>query len=189
MSKKSAGYSGTPLAKKLGIAEGTRLAVRRAPEDYVRQLSATTGLPHVLVRRNMEKIRGVLDGIEHVLAGLTRDLDLSVLDRGIGSSGGHAVSFTPRSQALGVVLPSNSPGVHSLWAPAVALKTALVLKPGSAEPWTPFRMIQAFLAAGAPPEAFGFYPTDHEGSAAMCTFNNRGRLERSNSPSFVSCAR
>ena len=30
----------------------------QAPDEYVRQLSATTGLPHVLVRRNMEKIRG-----------------------------------------------------------------------------------------------------------------------------------
>ena len=48
----------------------------------MRQLSATTGLPHVLVRRNMEKIRGVLDRIETVLAGLTRGLDLAVLDRG-----------------------------------------------------------------------------------------------------------
>jgi hypothetical protein len=28
----------------------------QTPDDYVRQLSATTGLPHVLVRRNMEKI-------------------------------------------------------------------------------------------------------------------------------------
>ena len=133
-------------------------------EDYVRQLSATTGLPHVLVRRNMEKIRGVLAGIETVLDGLTRSLDLSVLDRGHGEVEGHAVSFVPRSPTLGVVLPSNSPGVHSLWVPAIALKTALVLKPGTAEPWTPYRLIQAFVAAGAPPDAFGFYPTDHAGS-------------------------
>ena len=32
--------------------------------------------------------------------------------------------------------------------PAVALKTALVLKPGSAEPWTPYRIVQAFLQRG-----------------------------------------
>ena len=44
-----------------------------------------------------------------------------------------------RARRSGVVLPSNSPGVHSLWVPAIALKTALVLKPGSAEPWTPYR--------------------------------------------------
>jgi acyl-CoA reductase-like NAD-dependent aldehyde dehydrogenase len=28
-------------------------------------------------------------------------------------------------------------------------------------------LIQAFIAAGAPPEAFGFYPTDHEGSGEI----------------------
>ena len=148
----------------------------QSPEDYVRQLSSTTGLPHVLVRRNMEKIRGVLDGMETVLAGLTRGLDLSVLDRGLGESDGHALSFVPRSPTLGVVLPSNSPGVHSLWVPAVALKTALVLKPGSAEPWTPFRLLQAFLRAGAPPEAFGFYGTDHAGSGEILRRCGRGMV-------------
>jgi acyl-CoA reductase-like NAD-dependent aldehyde dehydrogenase len=145
-------------------------------EEYVRQLSATTGLPHVLVRRNMEKIRGVLDGIETVLDGLTRGLDLSVLDRGQGEVGGHAVSFVPRSPTLGVVLPSNSPGVHSLWVPAIALKAALVLKPGTAEPWTPYRLIQAFVAAGAPPEAFGFYPTDHAGAGEILRRCGRGMV-------------
>jgi acyl-CoA reductase-like NAD-dependent aldehyde dehydrogenase len=148
----------------------------QGPEDYVRQLSATTGIPHVLVRRNMEKIRGVLDRIEDVLDGLTRGLDLSVLDRGQGETNGHAVSFVPRSPTLGVVLPSNSPGVHSLWAPTIALKTALVLKPGTAEPWTPYRLIQAFVAAGAPAEAFGYYPTDHAGAGEVLRRCGRGMV-------------
>jgi hypothetical protein len=148
----------------------------QAPEQYVRQLSATTGLPFVLVSRNMEKIRGVLAGIENVLAGLTRGLDLDVLDRGLGDVGGHAVSFVPRSPTLGVVLPSNSPGVHSLWVPAVALKTALVLKPGGAEPWTPYRLIQAFLRAGLPADAFGFYPTDHAGAGEILRRCGRGMV-------------
>ena len=33
-SKATVGYSGTPLAKKLGIGEGTRLLVVDAPDDY-----------------------------------------------------------------------------------------------------------------------------------------------------------
>jgi hypothetical protein len=139
----------------------------QTPDDYVRQLSATTGLPHILVRRNMEKIHGVMAEMESILAGLTRDLDLAVLDRGMGESGGHALSFVPRSPTLGIVLPSNSPGVHSLWVTAIALKTALVLKPGTAEPWTPYRLIEAFMKAGAPAEAFGFYPTDHAGAGEI----------------------
>jgi acyl-CoA reductase-like NAD-dependent aldehyde dehydrogenase len=57
--------------------------------------------------------------------------------------------------------------VNALWLPAIALKTPVVIKPGREEPWTPYRLIQAFITAGAPAEAFGFYPTDHEGSAAI----------------------
>jgi acyl-CoA reductase-like NAD-dependent aldehyde dehydrogenase len=64
-------------------------------------------------------------------------------------------------------MPSNSPAVNSLWLPAIALKTPVVIKPGRDEPWTPFRLIQAFIAAGVPAEAFGFYPTDHEGAGEI----------------------
>ena len=107
-------------------------------------------MPHVLVRRNMLKVHGVLAQVDEVLGGLTRGLDLSLLDTGIGMVAGRAISFFPRGDSMGVVLPNNSPGVHSLWAPTTVLKIPLVLKPGSAEPWTPFRMIQAWLAGGLP---------------------------------------
>lgn len=148
----------------------------QSPDDYVRQLSATTGMPHVLVRRNMQKIAGVLARIEEVLGGLTRGLDLGVLDRGIAGGASALLSFFPRAEALGVVLPSNSPGVHSLWVPAIALKMPLVLKPGSAEPWTPYRVAQAFVRAGCPPEAFGYYPTDHAGGAEILRSCGRGMV-------------
>ena len=139
----------------------------QSPEEYVLQLSATTGMPHSLVRRNMQRIAGVMREMRIVLRGLTRGLDMTVLDRGHGEHGGHAISFYPRTDALGVVLPSNSPGVHSLWIPAIPLKVPLVLKPGSAEPWTPFRIAQAFVQAGCPREAFSYYPADHAGAGEI----------------------
>ena len=142
----------------------------------MRQLSATTGMPHVLVRRNMLKVHGVLAQVDEVLGGLTRGLDLSLLDTGIGMVAGRAISFFPRGDSMGVVLPNNSPGVHSLWAPTTVLKIPLVLKPGSAEPWTPFRMIQAWLAAGCPPEAFSFYPSDHAGGNEILRRTGRGMV-------------
>jgi hypothetical protein len=144
----------------------------QSPEDYVQQVSATTGLPHVMVRRNMHKIRTVLAEMEAVVNGLTRHLDLRVLDTGHAEG----LSYFPRGQSLGVVLPSNSPGVHSLWAPAFALKTPLVLKPGAAEPWTPYRIIQALIHAGAPPEVFGYYPADHAGAAEILRRCGRGMV-------------
>ena len=148
----------------------------QTPDDYVRQLSATTGLPHVMVRKNMEKIRAAMGDAAMVIAGLTRGLDLDVLDKGYGEVKGAAVSFIPRTPTLGVVLPNNSPGVHALWVPTIALRTALVLKPGSAEPWTPYRVIQAFVAAGVPKQAFGFYPTDHAGAGEILRRCGRGMV-------------
>jgi hypothetical protein len=53
------------------------------------------------------------------------------------------MSYYPRAESLGVVLPSNSPGVHSLWVPAFAMKTPLVLKPGSAEAYAWSRVAAA----------------------------------------------
>jgi len=111
-----------------------------------------------------------------VLAGLTRGLNLSILDSGYGQHAGHAISYYPRTNALGIVLPSNSPGVHSLWAPATVLKMPLVLKPGSAEPWTPLRIIQSWIKAGLPADVFGYYPTDHAGGHEILRSCGRGMV-------------
>jgi len=144
--------------------------------DYVHQVSATTGLPHVLARRNMLKIKSMLANMESVLNGLTRNLDWDLLDRGFGEFDGRTMSFFPRTQSLGAVLPNNSPGVHSLWIPAFPLRIPLVLKPGSAEPWTPYRIIQSLIKAGAPREAFSFYPTDHGGASEILRSCGRSLL-------------
>jgi len=150
--------------------------IEQLPDDYIRHVSATTGMPYTLARRNMLKIHGVLVEASNVVDGLTRHIDWEILDRGFGMIKGNAVSFFPRTQSLGVVLPNNSPGVHSLWVPAIPLKIPLVLKPGSAEPWTPYRLIQAFIAAGLPREVFSFYPTDHAGSNEILNRCGRGMI-------------
>src|SRR5258705_8209873 len=54
------------------------------PEDCVRQISATTGMPHVLARRNMAKIHAVLSEASNVINGLTRNIDWEILDRAFG---------------------------------------------------------------------------------------------------------
>jgi acyl-CoA reductase-like NAD-dependent aldehyde dehydrogenase len=159
------------LNESMPIGDSTQTA-----DDYVEHISATTGMPHALARNNMRKIYTVLAESGGVLNGLTRNVDWDVLDRGFGELNGQALSFYPRTDSLGVVLPSNSPGVHSLWIPAVPLKIPLVLKPGSAEPWSPYRIIQALIRAGAPPEAFSFYPTDHAGAGEILRNCGRGMI-------------
>lgn len=145
----------------------------QSPEQYVKQLSSTTGMPEALCRKNMGKINLVLNEMEQVLGGLTHGLDLSIFDTGWIKQNNRVLSFFCQTPALGAILPSNSPGVHSLWLPAIPLKVPLVLKPGREEPWTPFRMAQAFIAAGCPPEAFSYYPSDHSGAAEILLRCNR----------------
>lgn len=145
-------------------------------EDYIHQLSGTTGMPQSLCRANAQKIFRMFDEIELVVAGLTRGFDLSILDRGFGSDDGRTLSYFREARTFGAVLPSNSPGVHSLWMPAIALKTPVVLKPGREEPWSPLRIIEAFCAAGVPREAFGFYPTDHSGAGELLRVVDRAML-------------
>jgi acyl-CoA reductase-like NAD-dependent aldehyde dehydrogenase len=134
-------------------------------DRYVRNLSATTGSPVVFCDRNARKVHYVLSHIEEVIGGLTRGLPVEALDAGYTTRGGRMQAFYPTTNVFGAVLPSNSPGVHSLWVPTIAFKIPLLLKPGREEPWTPFRVLQAFIKAGVPAGVLGFLPTDHAGAA------------------------
>ena len=148
--------------------------VMQSPEDYVKTLSRTSGLPHNMCRANMGKVYEVMFDITTILKGLTRNLDLTVLDKGRIVQDGVGISYACDTNSLGVVLPSNSPGVNSLWIPSIILKVPVILKPGREEPWTPLRIIQAFIKAGCPKEAFGYYPTTHEGADSILTYSGKG---------------
>ena len=138
----------------LPLGDGTQ-----SPEQFARMQSATTGLPEHMCRANMKKNHFVLSGMDKILDALTRGLDLDILSRGYGvESRGVPVSYQAQSPVLGMVLPSNSPGVHTLWLPIIPLQIGLVLKPGPQEPWTPYRMTQAFIQAGVPRQAIAIYP-------------------------------
>src|SRR5215831_4750101 len=139
---------------ELPLGDGTQ-----TPEQFVRMQSATTGLPEHMCRFNMEKNNFVLGNMDKILDALTRGLDLSVLSKGHGiEARGVPISYQAQSPVLGLVLPSNSPGVHTLWLPIIPLQMGLVLKPGPQEPWTPYRMTQAFVQAGVPKQAIAIYP-------------------------------
>src|SRR3984957_13531319 len=139
---------------ELPLGDGTQ-----TPEQFVHMQSATTGLPEHMCRFNMEKNHFVLNQMDKILDCLTRGLDLNILSKGYGmESRGVPVSYQAQSPVLGMVLPSNSPGVHTLWLPIIPLQIGLVLKPGPQEPWTPHRMAQAFIQAGIPKQAMAIYP-------------------------------
>jgi len=141
---------------------------RQSAEDFVHVQAATTGLPEVLCRSNMQKNQFVLAHMGEILDALTRGLDPNILARGYGQEPrGVMVSYQAQAPVLGAVLPSNSPGVHTLWLPVIALQLGLVLKPGSQEPWTPYRIMSALVAAGIPAEVFGLYPGGHDVGGAL----------------------
>jgi acyl-CoA reductase-like NAD-dependent aldehyde dehydrogenase len=141
---------------------------RQSPDDFARQQSATTGLPEALCRANMQKNMFVLSNMDRMLDALSRGLPTEILWRGHGQEQrGVTVSYQAQSPVLGLVLPSNSPGVHTLWLPVVALGVGLVMKPGSQEPWTPYRMAAAMMEAGIPPAAIGLYPGATDVGAAI----------------------
>lgn len=132
---------------------------KQTPADFVAQTSGTTGMPIAMVEANVAKNAFVLKNIDQILSALTRGLDLNILARGYGDEGrGVTVSYQAQTDVLGAVLPSNSPGVHTLWLPVIALQIGLALKPGSQEPWTPYRVAAAMTEAGIPGEAFSIYP-------------------------------
>ena len=140
------------MQAELPVSEG----VTQTPEAYVQSLSATCGMPHALIRANMQKIADVMEQMPVILKGLTRGLDLDAIEAGMGEQNGVRVSYYANTTHLGLVLPSNSPGVNSLWLPAVALRIPVILKPGREDPWTPWRIINALIQAGCPADAFGF---------------------------------
>jgi acyl-CoA reductase-like NAD-dependent aldehyde dehydrogenase len=106
--------------------------------------------------------------MDRILDALTRGLDLRILARGYGVEQRRVVvSYQAQSPVLGAVLPSNSPGVHTLWLPVIPLQVGLVLKPGPQEPWTPYRMAAAFVQAGIPAEAIAIYPGGPDAGAAV----------------------
>jgi acyl-CoA reductase-like NAD-dependent aldehyde dehydrogenase len=146
----------------LPIGDGTQ-----TPDEFVRAQSASTGLPERLCRANMKKNAFVLAEMRNILTSLTRGLPLDVLSRGYGEERGVPISYQVQSPVVGLVLPSNSPGVHTLWLPIIPLQIGLVLKPGPQEPWTPYRMAEAFAQSGVPREAISVYPGGGDVGAAV----------------------
>jgi acyl-CoA reductase-like NAD-dependent aldehyde dehydrogenase len=146
----------------LPMGDGTQ-----TPDEFEHAQSASTGLPERMCRANMKKNAFVLGEMRSILESLTRGLAFDILSTGRGEERGVPVSYQAMSPVLGLVLPSNSPGVHTLWLPIVPMQIGLVLKPGPQEPWTPYRMASAFFEAGIPRGAISIYPGGADVGAAV----------------------
>ncbi len=150
---------------------------QQTPDDFAHMQSASTGLPEHMCKANMQKNFFVLSHMDQMLDALTRGLDLNILSNSYGvESRGVVVSYQAQAPAVGLVLPSNSPGVHTLWLPVIPMQIGLVLKPGPQEPWTPYRMTAAFTSAGIPSEAISIYPGGGDVGAAVLASCERSMI-------------
>ena len=138
----------------------------QSPDEYVTQLSATTGMPFTLVRRNMKKIHAALAEMEQVIAELTRKIPYDVLDRGFGAG----LSFFPRTESLGIVLPSNSPGVHSIdCGHRRSRENSSGVEAGERGAVDALSIDSSFDSRGRACGGVSYpYPADHAGGAEFC---------------------
>jgi hypothetical protein len=73
MNSKPAGYSGTPLAGKLGIGEGAKVFAKNAPDDYARLLEPVP--PDVAFDTRLSKDTDVIHVFNDRRASLKADLE------------------------------------------------------------------------------------------------------------------
>ena len=92
-----AGYSGTPLAKKLGLKEGQRIALHGAPEGFLRILDP---LPPGIIWRG--DLRATVDGVL-LFAPMVAALETALLPA--------ATALTPAGM-LWVAWPAGRERVH-----------------------------------------------------------------------------
>lgn len=103
MSPSPIGYSGTPLAKKLGIAEGTRIVTMQAPDNYAQML---TPIPSGVVFE--EKVTELTD-IVHVFCYRKAHLktELEALRDSINPSGVVWVSWPKKASKVSTDITDN----------------------------------------------------------------------------------
>src|SRR5438132_2980115 len=159
------------MSATLPMGDGTQ-----NPDEFARAQSASTGLPERMCRANMKKNAFVLVEMRAILTSLTRGLAFDILSSGHGEERGVPIGYQAQSPVVGLVLPSNSPGVHTLWLPVIPLQIGLVLKPGPQEAWTPYRMAAAFCEAGVPREAISIYPGAGEMGAEVVNRVRRTKI-------------
>jgi len=106
------GYSGTPLSKKLGIGQGSRVKTVRAPDDYATLLAPIPDGAVVSAR-----LRGEVD-IWHVFAKSRAELETGIA---------RAMSAMPEDGSLWVSWPKKSSGVRTDVTEDVIREVALPL--------------------------------------------------------------
>jgi acyl-CoA reductase-like NAD-dependent aldehyde dehydrogenase len=160
----------SPAALLAGISEAGRLFASEElagerPEDYVRSVARTSGVPTSGVRQGADHIAGTARRIEEVIA-VQRPVGSAASWREASTLGGGGAWYR-KGDVFVVQAPGNNPGPHAEWLAALGLGYRVAVRPSQRDPYTPRRMIRALRAAGVAPWTHALLPTSHEDADAL----------------------
>lgn len=161
----------TPIAQIIEIfKEASKIFVKKVPltedlalsaEQYSKCVTSTTGMPISFVQNALEMLAYSMRHVDHILEAMSPSGELTVYDTLSCRRGGLKFGWVPRGRNLGVIVPSNHPGVNSIWISALAMKYPVVVKPSLTEPFTPHRIISSLFEASLPDDSCHFLPLSH----------------------------
>ncbi|MBA0051239.1 aldehyde dehydrogenase family protein [Streptomyces sp. AJS327] len=124
-----------------------------SPDEYRRRVTLATGTPGPAITRAIRGIRDQLNVIERVnRAEYPAPFEAP----------GHRTLWVPRGPLLAAIVPNNHPEPNVTWVRALAMGLAVLVRPGTKDPFTPSRLTAALLAAGLAPDKLAFLPADHQ---------------------------
>lgn len=133
------------------------------PDEYLRLLTLATGTPVHWNGLAMAELAAGLRGIRGALQWQAPGGDLAAFTGGLAARpDGRACVWAPRGRVLAFVAPSNHPAVHLAWVLALAMGYTVAVRPGAADPLTPWRLVLALQAAGFPAGRVALLPGGHD---------------------------
>jgi hypothetical protein len=125
------------------------------PDGYCRRAASASGVPAAVYRRALDSVRAELSYLDG--PGWMPSARPAAIAPGVEAT----VRWVPRGRLLTVVCPSNHPEPHVTWVRGLAAGYRVVVRPGSADPFTPVRLSSALVKAGLPANRLAVLPTDH----------------------------
>jgi acyl-CoA reductase-like NAD-dependent aldehyde dehydrogenase len=143
------------------LATGTPGAI--GAEEHARLITLATGSPLICAREAVAELSEGLEAITDALRWQAPGGELGhFTGRQVTHPGGGSYAWVPVGQVLGFVAPSNHPAVHLTWVLALAMGWAVLLRPGSEDPFTPWRVLQALAQAGFPTDRVALLAGGHD---------------------------
>jgi acyl-CoA reductase-like NAD-dependent aldehyde dehydrogenase len=151
--------------KRAGRIFATETINGQSTEEYILAVSRVSGMPISIVAAVTERTSGAIAGsYAHVQAARPQNAVNDWRDPLVQQ--GKAL-WTRRGDVFAVHAAGNHPGVHSLWAEAIALGYRVAVRPSRREPFTPHRIISAMRLAGFGDDQVALLPTDYVAADAI----------------------